>query len=101
MPKIEFINDKKTKAYAIQKIIGKRPVFATGNVKSGGDIYMLRYSQGSKYPNFQLLINHDDADREFSYDEKDGISMIWAKRYNWNILSMKNDWKQIFFESYK
>lgn len=96
IPKIEFINDKKTKAYGIQKIIGKRPVFASGNVKSGGDIYMLRYSQGNKYPNYQLLINHDDAIREFAYDEKDGISMKWAKKYNWNVLSMKDDWKQIF-----
>lgn len=96
MPKIEFINDKKTKAYGIQKIIGKRPVFASGNVRSGGDIYMLRYSQGSNYPNYQLLINHDDAAREFAYDEKDNISIKWAQRFNWNILSMKNDWNQIF-----
>lgn len=96
MPKIEFINDKKTKAYGIQKVIGKRPVFASGNVRSGGDIYMLRYSQGSKYPSYQLMINHDDAAREFAYDEKDNISLNWAQRFNWTVLSIKNDWKVIF-----
>jgi hypothetical protein len=96
LPKIEFINDKKSKAYGIQKIIGKRPVFASGNVRSGGDIYMLRYSQGSKYPSFQLMINHDDAAREFAYDEKDNISLNWAQRFNWTVLSIKNDWKVIF-----
>lgn len=89
-------NNGRAKAENIYHRIGRPAVFAVGNVRSGGDIYMLRYSQASKYPSFQLLIDHDDEKREFLYSEADNISLDWAKKYNWNIVSMKNDWKQIF-----
>jgi phosphoserine phosphatase len=89
-------DDKQEKPVNIQYHIGKRPVFACGNERSGGDIYMLRYSQGSKYPSFQLLINHDDHQREFEYQEQDSISLHWAEKYQWNIVSIKNDWKEVF-----
>lgn len=98
-PKIVTINDGESKAHNIQRIIGKRPVFACGNVRSGGDVYMLRFSQGSRYKTFQLMINHDDAEREFSYQEKDNKSLNWAKQYQWNVLSIKDDWKKIFPDS--
>lgn len=97
-PKADNTNDKITKTYGIQKNIGKRPIFASGNVGNGGDVYMLRYSQGGRYPSYQLLINHDDADREFSYGEKDNTSLNSARQYKWNVLSIKQDWKQVFPE---
>ena len=100
-PKLEVFNDKQMKPVTIHKAIGKRPVFASGNVRSGGDVYMLRYSQGSPHPNFQLMINHDDADREHAYVEKDGISLKWAKEYKWNVVSIKNDWKNVFYKTEK
>jgi phosphoglycolate phosphatase-like HAD superfamily hydrolase len=96
MPEFLSICDKQSKPVNIQYHIGKRPVFTCGNERSGGDIYMLRYSQGSKYSNFQLLVNHDDAAREHEYQEKDSISLKWAAKYNFHVLSMKNDWKTIF-----
>ena len=89
-------NNGRAKAENIYHRIGRPAVFAVGNVRSGGDIYMLRYSQASQYPSFQLLINHDDEKREFLYTETNNISLEWAKKYNWNVVSMKNDWKQIF-----
>ena len=74
------------------------PVISVGNVGAGGDIYMLRYSQnGNKnYKTLQVLINHDDDKREFKYGEKNNISLNWADKYKWNVVSMKNDWKEIF-----
>lgn len=93
---LNSFDDKKEKPVNIQYHIGKRPVFACGNERSGGDIYMLRFSQGSKYPSLQLLVNHDDEQREFLYQEKDSISLKWAKQYNWNVVSIKNDWKEVF-----
>jgi len=90
------LDDKQEKPVNIQYHVGKRPVFACGNERAGGDIYMLRFSQGNKYPSFQLLINHDDEQREFLYQEKDSISLKWAKKYNWNVVSMKNDWNEVF-----
>lgn len=90
------INNEETKPANIATFIGIIPVFAVGNVRSGGDIHMLRYSQASMYPNMQLMINHDDEAREFAYAEKDNVSLNKAQEYNWHIISMKNDWKDIF-----
>jgi len=95
-PALHSFNDKQEKPLNIQYFIGKRPIFACGNEGGGGDIYMLRYSQGSSYPSLQLLVNHDDKDREFYYQEKDNKSLDWAGKYNWHVVSMKNDWKTIF-----
>ncbi|HYI92970.1 MAG TPA: HAD family hydrolase [Bryobacteraceae bacterium] len=96
LPQIESINDKYEKPVNIALNVGKRPSFVAGNVRSGGDIGQLSYSQGRSGPSFQLLINHDDAGREFAYQEKDNASLNAAKAGNWTVVSMKNDWKQIF-----
>ncbi len=96
MPKLQTLNDKELKPVNIQYYIGKRPIFACGNEGGGGDIYMLRFSQGSSYPSFQLLINHDDKVREYYYQEKDNKSLDWAKKYGWHVVSMKGNWKTIF-----
>jgi hypothetical protein len=42
------------------------------------------------------MVNHDDKEREFEYSEKDNISLNWAKKYNWQVISMKNDWNLVF-----
>ena len=94
--KIASICDKAGKPVNIQWHIGKIPVFASGNVKSGGDIQMLKFSQTSKYPNFQLMVNHDDGAREVAYQEKDNASLTAATANKWHVVSMKNDWKSIF-----
>jgi hypothetical protein len=95
-PDLRTFNDKQEKPVNIQYHIGKRPVLACGNEGGAGDVYMLRFSQGSTYPSLQIIINHDDAAREFFYEEKDNKSLNWAKKYNWLVVSMKNDWKIVF-----
>lgn len=95
-PVLNHFNDKQAKPVGIQYHIGRRPVFACGNEGGGGDIYMLRYTQGSKYPSFQLIIDHDDDQREFAYEEPDSISLRWAKKYKWYVVSIKKDWKNVF-----
>ncbi len=59
-----FMNDKDTKPATIEQRIGRIPIFVGGNVRSGGDIGQLTYSQTNTLPNFQLLVNHDDDVRE-------------------------------------
>ncbi len=76
--------------------IGKRPVFAAGNVRSGGDIAMLEYSAGGPRRSLQILVDHDDAVREFAYQEKDGASLAAARGNGWTVVSMKRDWNAIF-----
>jgi hypothetical protein len=77
-------------------VLGTRPLLAMGNVRSSGDIGMLRYSQGRKGPSLQLLVNHDDEKREFAYAEADNASLSAAKENGWLIVSVKNDWESVF-----
>lgn len=95
-PAAALINDKAGKPVGIQQHIGQRPVFACGNEGGEGDIAMLRYSQGSKYPSFQMIINHDDSTREFYYQEKSNASLNAAAKNKWQVVSIKNDWKKVF-----
>ncbi|GAL86616.1 hypothetical protein PCC7424_1203 [Sporocytophaga myxococcoides] len=93
---IQSFNDKEEKPVNICYHIGKVPVFIAGNERSGGDIAMLTYSDERKGPSFQLLINHNDAAREFSYQEKDNASLQAAAANGWNVISIKDDWKIVF-----
>lgn len=94
--KIRIINDKEGKPVGIDLYIGQRPIFAMGNVRSGGDIAMLSYSQAQAKPSLQLIINHDDNKREFAYQEPDNVSLNAAAQNGWLIISMKNDWQTVF-----
>jgi len=98
----DSFNDKEVKPVNIDLHIGTRPLLAMGNVRSGGDIGMLSYSQGRKGLSLQLLVNHDDEKREFAYSEDDNASISAAKANGWLVVSMKNDWKEIYsFDSTK
>lgn len=94
--KLITTNDQAEKPVNILQRIGRRPVFAAGNVRNGGDIEHLRYSSEGTLPSLQLMINHDDADREAAYAEPNNASLIAAKKFNWHVVSIKSDWKQIF-----
>jgi len=93
---VERLVDRTTKPPAINLVIGKRPVFVAGNVGGEGDIAMMRYSHDRRGPSFQLLVNHDDAKREFSYTEKSGASLAAAARHGFTVASMARDWKVVF-----
>ena len=97
-PALNSFDDKAAKPVNIQLHIGQRPVFACGNEGAGGDIAMLKYSQASKYPSFQLIVNHNDSTREYFYQEKDSASLKAAAKHSWHVVSMKDDWKKIFRE---
>jgi len=47
-------------------------------------------------PSFQLIVNHNDAVREFAYQEKINASLDEAVKNKWHVVDMKNDWKTIF-----
>jgi phosphoserine phosphatase len=95
-PRLDHLNDKEGKPVGNDLHIGRSPVFVAGNVRSGGDIAMLSASHQRRGPSFQLLINHDDAAREFAYQEKDSASLRAAKEGGWNVVSMRDDWKSVF-----
>ncbi len=99
LPEIEFIDDKEGKPVGINRFIGRRPILAFGN--SDGDLQMLQYAAAGSGSRLMLIVHHDDAEREFSYDRKSHIGKLdkaWdeAIQRKWIVVSIKNDWKQIF-----
>ncbi|MBO9124933.1 MULTISPECIES: HAD family hydrolase [unclassified Rhizobium] len=93
--KIGHLNDKEGKPVTLNLAIGKRPVFVGGNEGGRGDIAMMRWSRDRDGPSFQILINHDDAEREFAYSESDSYSLDAAKQFGFHVVSMTDDWKEI------
>ncbi|MUL78034.1 HAD family phosphatase [Mycolicibacterium sp. CBMA 226] len=85
----EFLNDGPVKPVRIWGRTGRRPIFAAGN--SNGDIEMLQYTKG-----FQLLVWHDDADREFAYDAGAEKALKLAESEGWTVASMHSDWAEVF-----
>jgi len=96
LPEIDVLNDEGRKPVSIGERIGRRPIFAAGNVGTGGDIAMLRWSQSSGRPNLQLLVLHDDAEREMAYGEPTNASLTAAEKYGWQVVRMARDWKAVF-----
>jgi len=96
LPQLLAFCDQDDKPVEIALHIGKRPLFSAGNVRSGGDIAHLTYCQGRKGPSFQLMINHDDAKREYAYTEPKGESLKASRDNGWHVVSMRDDWVRIF-----
>ncbi len=67
---------------------------AVGN--SNSDIHMLKYASGHPGLWLGLLIHHDDAAREYAYDNGAEMVLQLAAREEWLVASMQNDWKTIF-----
>lgn len=88
--------ENRHKVLEIEQRIGKRPAIAIGNVGSGSDVEMLQHSQGRAGPSLQLLLLHDDSDREFAYGQDDARSLEAARSSGWYVVSMKREWRHIF-----
>ena len=99
LPELDFIDDKEGKPLNIQKIIGKKPVFASGN--SDGDLQMMQWTASNSYKSFMLYLHHTDDEREWAYDRDSHIGKLdkgldQAIKDGWTVIDMKNDWKVVF-----
>ncbi len=99
LPKLHFNDDKKGKPIAINRYIGRIPVFASGN--SDGDLQMLQYTESGKGKRFMLYLHHTDAEREWAYDRDSHIGRLdkgldEAAAKGWTVIDMKKDWKVIY-----
>ncbi|MGW0159160.1 HAD family hydrolase [Mycobacterium sp. NPDC003323] len=90
----EFLDDGPVKPVRIWGRTGRRPIFAAGN--SNGDIEMLQFSQAGSHPSLQLLVRHDDAEREFDYVAGAEKSLQLADSSGWTVASIKHDWTHVF-----
>jgi phosphoserine phosphatase len=93
-------NEGAPKVTNIQTQLGRRPILAVGN--SGGDRQMLEWAATGEGPTLAMLVDHDDAEREFSYvssaetfSEAEPIIDV-AARLGWTVVSMANDWETVF-----
>ena len=93
-------NEGSTKVAQIQSQLGRAPIVAGGN--SGGDREMLEWAMASRLPGLAILIDHDDADREYAYESKaatfaedEKITDVGA-RLGWVVVSMQRDWESVF-----
>ena len=104
-PKLLLNDDNAGKPEGIHLMIGRRPLAAFGN--SPGDQQMLEYTKAGDGARLAMLVLHDDATREYAYGPAQGLpatkvgtfpQALYAKaqKDGWTIISMKNDWKQIF-----
>ena len=99
LAEIDFIDDKAGKPVGIHKFIGRRPIAAFGN--SDGDFEMLDYVTSGSGARLGLIVHHDDAEREYSYDRKSSFGRLdrglaEAPKRGWTVVSMRNDWRRIY-----
>jgi phosphoglycolate phosphatase-like HAD superfamily hydrolase len=93
-------NEGEPKIVNIAMHIGRRPVFAAGN--SAGDRAMLEYCAAGERPSLCLVVDHDDATREYAYQSgavtaPDAEPIIeTAAREGWMVVSMRHDWALVF-----
>ncbi len=74
------------KSLNIYNQIGKIPVMAVGNTV--GDFGMFHMASCSPYPNFSLMLNHDDEEREYAYPP------FYSGNPNWQDSLRLNRWIQ-------
>ncbi len=104
-PKLLLNDNNAGKPEGIHLMIGRRPHAAFGN--SPGDQQMLEYTKTGDGARLSMLVLHDDAKREYAYGPAQGLpdtkvgtfpQALYnkAKKDDWTVISMKNDWKKIF-----
>jgi phosphoglycolate phosphatase-like HAD superfamily hydrolase len=95
-----FVNEGEPKARLIQAHVGVRPILAAGN--SAGDSEMLEFASTGPLPSLALVIDHDDAEREFAYESRSATDataepiLETASRLGWRVVSMRHDWATVF-----
>jgi hypothetical protein len=57
---------------------------------------MLQFASAQTRPTLRLLLLHDDKSREFDYVSGAEKSLELAKAEQWTVVSIKNDWKEVF-----
>ena len=93
-------NEGAAKITNIQRLLGRRPILAAGN--SAGDTEMLDYARAYAGPSLALLVDHDDAQREYQYaglagtfTDSEPITATAANK-GWTVVSMQRDWSTVF-----
>lgn len=87
-------DDGPGKPINIELHIGRPPILTAGN--SNGDIEMLEFAEASDKPFLNLLLHHDDAEREYAYDGGAEKALYLGGERGWTVISMKDDFRVVF-----
>lgn len=82
-------NTKDGKVLRLFERTGRMPLIAVGN--SMGDLEMLQSAHNQH--GIPIVVDHDDDTREFIYED---AVKVEAKRSGWIVVSMKNDWLDLY-----
>ncbi|CAM2990986.1 HAD family hydrolase [Prescottella defluvii] len=91
---MDFFDDGPEKPIRIWSRIGRRPILSVGN--SNGDLPMLSFSGQPDRASLRMLLLHDDGEREFDYVAGAEDVLEHARRNDWTVVSMKDDWLEVF-----
>lgn len=91
---VEPYCDGPGKPINIELHVGRPPILACGN--TNGDVPMMEFAAASGKPYLNLLVKHDDAEREYDSDASAEQAQKIAKERNWTIVSVKEDFKIVF-----
>ena len=99
LPRLGKFDDAEGKPESIALHIGRRPILVAGN--SDGDLAMMRYAAAGNRPFLNVLVHHDDGQREYAYDRESPVGRLSealdeARGRGWTVVSMKDDWKRLF-----
>src|SRR5262245_15060300 len=104
-PRLLLNDDNAGKPEGIHLMIGRRPYVAFGN--STGDRQMLEYTRAGDGMRLAMLVLHDDETREYAYGPAQGLPETRvgtftqalydeAETRGWTVVSMKDDWREVF-----
>jgi hypothetical protein len=57
---------------------------------------VLRFASHSSRPSLSLVVDHDDAEREFEYRAGAEKVLEAAEANSWAVVSFRNDWRTVF-----
>jgi hypothetical protein len=78
----------------LQRLAGRLPILVVGN--EDGDLPLLELSTAGTGPRMAMLVHHDDAEREYAYDEGAEQALRAARDRGWVVVSMKRDFDVMF-----
>jgi phosphoglycolate phosphatase-like HAD superfamily hydrolase len=91
---LDVFDDGPAKPVRIWSRTGRRPILAGGN--ANGDVPMLSFTTAGPRAGLALLINHDDAEREFDYFAGADQALEQAAARGWTVVSVRDDWAAVF-----
>ena len=91
---VEPYCDGTGKPINIQLHVGRPPILACGN--TNGDVAMMEFAEASGKPYLNLLVVHDDTEREYDSAHSAEIAQKTAAERAWAMISVQDDWKIVF-----